>query len=245
MTSSEVCVRCGSGLSPGAPFCAVCGGAVSNRAVAPSTLAKAATSPLQVDPVSPGARVLPASRGLRVVSTVIDCGAVALGPFAFTMLGLALANGAVALVVGSISAVCTWIWLVVWNGVRGVSFGKAALGLRLADSATTRPAGIAAAAARSLVFLAIPWLCALSTAFDSSGLRRGWHDRVARTAVIDVVKGLNPMGPQVVTTAFRKPDRGTLAVASPVPVGPMSTAPVAPPPPPPPPPPFDTVAMSS
>ncbi|WP_155293361.1 RDD family protein [Rhodococcoides fascians] len=198
----------------------------------------------QSDLVTPGAQLLPASRGLRVISTVIDCGAVALGPLAFTMLGLALSNGAVALIVGSISAVCTWIWLVVWNGVRGLSFGKAALGLRLADSATTRPAGIAAAAARSLVFLVLPGLCALSTVFDSSGLRRGWHDRVARTAVIDVVKGLNPMGPQVVTTAFRKPDRGTLAVASPVPVGPTAAAPTAPPPPPPPPP-FDTVAMSS
>ncbi|WP_072804065.1 RDD family protein [Rhodococcoides yunnanense] len=218
---------------------------MSNRAVAPPTEAERASlvpPPPSNDSIVLDAQLLPASRGLRPVATVIDFGAVAFGPFAFTMLGLALSNSAVAVIVGPLSAVCVWIWLVVWNGVRGLSFGKAALGLRLADSATFRPVGVGRSIARSLVFLSLPGLSALSTFFDSSGLRRGWHDRVARTVVIDVVKGANPIGPQIVTTAFRKPDRGVLAVASPVPVGHVPPSSALPPPPPPP---SGTDAMSS
>ncbi len=79
-------------------------------------------------------------------------------------------------------------------GTRGTSPGKAALGLRVVHHATGAPIGIGPALLRSLVLglSALPTFClglatlAWTAVMDRDRQRRGWHDHVADSIVLDV-----------------------------------------------------------
>jgi uncharacterized RDD family membrane protein YckC len=100
------------------------------------------------------------------------------------LLGVLLIVGTV-LVVGAAFAL--------GQGLTGTTPGKSLAGLRLVDTGTEQPIGVGHAMLRTLVLglAALPFgfgLAALAwTALaDRSRLRRGWHDRLVSSIVIDV-----------------------------------------------------------
>jgi uncharacterized RDD family membrane protein YckC len=97
----------------------------------------------------------------------------------------------VLLVVGTVLVVGAVFGLV--QGLTGTTPGKSLAGLRLVDTGSERPIGVGPAMLRTLVLglAAVPFgfgLAALAwTALaDRSRLRRGWHDRLVSSIVIDV-----------------------------------------------------------
>ena len=99
-------------------------------------------------------------------------------------------------VVGAVAVATVLLWLVlaVVVGVSGASPGKAASGLRVVHHGTGTPIGVGPALLRSLVLgvAGLPTfgigLAALAwTAVEDRGRqRRGWHDHLAHTVVVDV-----------------------------------------------------------
>jgi uncharacterized RDD family membrane protein YckC len=103
-------------------------------------------------------------------------------------------------------------------GARGVSAGKAALGLRVLDAQDGRPIGVARALLRG-VLLGVATLptfgfaaaaLAWTAVTDPGGRRRGWHDLRARSWVVDVrrpeeptVEAVDEPRPVVNLTAMR------------------------------------------
>lgn len=99
--------------------------------------------------------------------------------------GLALLAGVAAALVLLAAAVVTW---------RGATPGKSALGLRVVQVEDARPLGFGQAALRSLVLglaglptfgLGLAGL-AQSAVLDPTRQRRGWHDRISGSLVVDV-----------------------------------------------------------
>jgi uncharacterized RDD family membrane protein YckC len=105
-----------------------------------------------------------------------------------------LAYAGYALVMGL--ALFQW-W---FQGVRGFTLGKRAVGLRTLSAATGQPAGMGAILLRQLVVAAGAivgfglgqFVVYASAFFDASGWRQGWHDRAAGTIVYDIQVGIDP-----------------------------------------------------
>jgi uncharacterized RDD family membrane protein YckC len=137
-----------------------------------------------------------------------------------------------------------WVAFAVVLGLGGTTPGKAALGLRVVHAETRAPIGVRLAMVRGgvLGLAAVPTLglglaaLAWTAATDRSGRRRGWHDLVARSVVVDVrpetvmtVEADVPAGQLVNLTAMR------LVPAAPAPLVPRAprrrhpTSAVAPP----------------
>jgi uncharacterized RDD family membrane protein YckC len=99
--------------------------------------------------------------------------------------GLALVAGAVLLV---------WLLFAVALGASGATPGKAAVGLRVVGVGTGAPIGVGRALLRGLVLgvATIPTFgiglatLAWTALMDPRRQRRGWHDQVARSIVVDV-----------------------------------------------------------
>jgi uncharacterized RDD family membrane protein YckC len=200
----------------------------------------------------------------RLVAWVVDA-VVAYVAYRFlidrghVVLGVVVVLGAV-LLVGAAFAVLL--------GLTGTSPGRAAVGLRCVDAATGRPVGVRRALLRQVVLgvatlptfgLGVATL-AWTAVMDPRGRRRGWHDTVARSEVVDVrpvpveveeddegprhVVNLTAMRlvpaphPEPVTTPAVSPPPPTgpppPAVRSAPPAPPLSAPPPAPPPPQPP-----------
>jgi hypothetical protein len=95
-------------------------------------------------------------------------------------------------VVGALLLVGTVFALVL--GLRGTSPGKSAFALRVLDPETGRPIGVGRAFVRTTILgLGTLPMFGLGTAIlawtaveDPSGTRRGWHDHVAHSLVVDV-----------------------------------------------------------
>ncbi|WP_209560352.1 RDD family protein [Frigoribacterium sp. PvP032] len=109
------------------------------------------------------------------------------------------------------SAELAWLaGLGVAVGLVGRTPGMALLGLRVVhDSDPRRTVGVGRALLRGLVVfplgLAWIWLLLLllsATSLDPTGRRRGWHDRAARSQVLDVRRGADP----VADPSWRAPD---------------------------------------
>ncbi|WP_210439899.1 RDD family protein [Nocardioides xinjiangensis] len=92
------------------------------------------------------------------------------------------------------TAVVLWVLLAVVLGVAGTSPGKALTGLRVVHHATGAPIGVGRALVRSLVLgIAGPPTFGIGVATlawtavaDRGRQRRGWHDHLARSVVVDV-----------------------------------------------------------
>lgn len=116
-------------------------------------------------------------------------------------------------------------------GLTGTSPGNAALGLRVVRAETGEPIGVGPALLRQLVLgvATLPTFglgtatLAWTATMDPSGRRHGWHDRLARSEVVDVRPA--PAEPEVV-------DPGPKAVVNLTAMR-LVPAPSTPPPPPP------------
>ncbi|PVG84629.1 hypothetical protein DDE18_03235 [Nocardioides gansuensis] len=99
-------------------------------------------------------------------------------------------------VLGVVAGTAGLVWLVlaVLLGATGTSPGKSAVGLRVVREGTGEPPGVGPALLRSLV-LAVAGLptfgmglasLAWTAVEDAGGRRRGWHDHLAHSVVVDV-----------------------------------------------------------
>lgn len=91
------------------------------------------------------------------------------------------------------------VWLWGWQASAGKTPGHLILGLRITSEEGT-PAGWGPIFLRSalvwvsgLVPVVGPVLMLLSNVWDTNHQRQGWHDKVARTLVLDVNTGRNPL----------------------------------------------------
>lgn len=180
----------------------------------------------------------------RAVAWPLDAALVAViwwqvGSRGHALLGVALAAGAVLVVTAAFAALL---------GLRGTSPGRALMGLKVVHPDAGTPIGVGPALARSLV-LALATLptfgfgaasLAWTAVMDPGGRRRGWHDKLAGSVVVDVrpeparpVQDAPAPRPIVNLTAMRLVPVATPERATPAPVGPradpvMAPAPVAP-----------------
>ena len=215
-TAEATCVHCGSRVHVNAPFCGVCGKAVVGRPLSEPTPTPARTSTPAPAPAAGG--IVGAGRGVRCCSSLMDA-AVMLSPaLPLSILAAALGVAEVVYVVVPIAFVAIWAWMQIWEGITGLTFGKAMLGLRLVRAGDRRPPGLAASLLRSGVFFFSAGVAALPVIVDGSP-RDGVHDRIAGLRVIDVARGANPLGPAPQVPLRRSVDRRLNTVRSPVPSG--------------------------
>lgn len=193
----------------------------------------------------PGA--VPASPARRVLAAVLDAVAALVLGGVFVAMGAPAAlrgDPSPLLVAGAVAstalAVAQWVLL----GTQGATLGKRLTRLRVVDASTARPIGLARAAVRLLVPAAAslvvvgPLLVALSVLWDPR--RQGWHDRAARSVVLDVALGGDPRTAGAVSSADVSRRIDGLLAGVPAPpvrelVGAAAGPGVAPPPPAPPP----------
>ncbi|WP_328354380.1 RDD family protein [Mycobacterium sp. NBC_00419] len=128
-----------------------------------------------------------------------------------------LACAEVVYFVVPVAVVAVWLWMQIWQGFTGLTFGKAMLGLRLIRGSDHRPPGFTACMLRSGIFAATAGMAALPVVTGSTP-HHGWHDSVSRLRVIDVTLGANPLGAPQQTTLRVTTHRGLNKVASPVPL---------------------------
>lgn len=165
--------------------------------------------------------LVPAPIGRRMLATVIEALAVGLLQLPMLIFGLPailsavgqpdpvaafLARPGVGWVIASLVVpyAATTVFLLVQLillGRRGVTLGKAFVGIRMVNVKTLeRPTFWRGAVVRYLIQVAsfaLPLLgpllvIALSPLFDSQRRRRGWPDRAAATYLVDIRRGLNP-----------------------------------------------------
>jgi uncharacterized RDD family membrane protein YckC len=184
-----------------------------------STTPAPATAP--VNPASPeaGLRVAETDRRFyafavdRVIAWGVDLAVAVVAQHSLLSRGRVLAG----VLLGVAAVLVVGIVFAVMLGVTGSTPGKAFSGLRVIDVRTGRPIGVGPALLRSLIVTGatVPFgfgLAALAwTALtDPEHLRRGWHDRVVSSLVVDlrpvpVVEEVDDAGPRTVVnlTAMR------------------------------------------
>ncbi|HIY23370.1 MAG TPA: RDD family protein [Candidatus Brachybacterium merdigallinarum] len=81
------------------------------------------------------------------------------------------------------------LWLI---GSKGVTPGKAIVGLRIAATGTGAPIGFLRALGRVVFYNLFPLLMAISIFFDPKKHLRGFHDRVIGSVVVDIKAGRHP-----------------------------------------------------
>ncbi|OZB89262.1 MAG: hypothetical protein B7X41_03755 [Microbacterium sp. 14-71-5] len=153
----------------------------------------------RLSPALAGTVAAPAGR--RVSAYVVDCLAAG-GLFALANVGpvVGLYGASQLEVAGLVVAVV--VGLVQWgmHASSGQTIGKRLFGLRTVTVTDGRAPGAGRTAGRLLLWDVIALvpivgfpLVALSVFFDSTGLRRGWHDLVTGVVLIDVQRGRDPL----------------------------------------------------
>ncbi|BBZ62578.1 RDD family protein [Mycolicibacterium monacense] len=208
------CPQCGSGLPPHARFCGTCGQTLSGRILVPRPRARAA--PVD-EPATPPDTVTPAGGGVRCAASLLDLAVMISPAMPLSTAGAVLGVAEVVYVVVPVAFVAVWIWLQIWQGLTGNTFGKAMLGLRLVRAADHRPPGVGATVLRGLAFVATLGLAGLPVLLSPQPAA-AWHDRLSGLGVLDVTTGANPLGQPRQRTLRRTPNRGLNRVVSPVPV---------------------------
>jgi hypothetical protein len=211
-----LCAQCGSVLRANAPFCSSCGHAVTNRHLQVPT----AASPTHRPPPTAVAtsQIVGAGRGVRCCCCLLDLAAMLSPALPLATVGAILGVAEVVYVVVPIAFVAVWLWMQIWQGITGMSFGKAMLGLRLISASDRHAPGLAATVTRSGIFAGTLGLAALSVVTNPAACD-GVHDRLSGLTMIDVSLGANPLGARQQTALRRSVDRGLNKVHSPVPLG--------------------------
>lgn len=174
----------------------------------------------------------------RVLAKVVDT----LVPALVVLVAYLLDGGPAALLVAAVVVLAYWIGVLLWEATRGLTPGNLALGLATVSSSGGAP-GVGAVVIRALVLGASnivpvvgPLVLLVSNTWDRDGRRRGWHDKLVGTYVLDVRAGRNPLttgglhGSLSVPAAVRgqepaySPARGAEAGASAQAVRPLTEA---------------------
>ena len=162
-------------------------------------------------PIRPG-DVLPSGYGRRVAAFLLDSVAgtavwllitmplIALGVIGVTTTGdtISVAGGSAVLLL--LPALLVPLANLLLQSFVGFSLGMRILGLRIVNVQTLGKPGLGwmllrnlVVAAATLVLLIGQWVVYLSPLWDPEKRGRGWHDKIARTWVIDVKAGPNPL----------------------------------------------------
>lgn len=211
-----ICGNCGSALRFNAPFCGTCGQAVAIRGYQPPTPTPGPQpAPPSVAPM-PSAGVTGARRGVRCACHLLDL-AVMLSPALPLAIAAAFLGAAeIVYTVVPVAFVAVWVWMQIWQGYTGQTFGKSMLGLRLVRAGDNRPPGVARCLLRGAVFAATAGLAGVPVIIDDTPTD-GLHDKISGLTAIDVVEGVNPLGRQQNPVFRRAAGRGLNKVASPLP----------------------------
>jgi len=139
-------------------------------------------------------QLVAAGRDVRCASFLLDLAAMLSPALPLAAAAALLDVAEIVYVVVPIAFVAIWIWMQIWQGYTGMSFGKSMLGLRLINATDQSVPGISATFTRggifavTLGFAALPAVCGPAPA-------DGLHDKLAGLTVIDIVRGANPLGP--------------------------------------------------
>jgi len=213
------CRHCGTALRADAPFCGLCGQAVTNRTYQhPAAMNRQWTVP--TIPAAPVVtQITGAGRGVRCACYLLDL-AVMLSPaMPLAAAGAILGVAEVVYAVVPVAFAAVWLWMQIWQGYTGMTFGKSMLGLRLVRQTDCRAPGLAACLTRSGLLGASLGVMTIPVIMNDIP-HLGLHDRLTGLTVIDVVKGANPLGAAQDPVLRRSANRGLNKVAAPLPVNP-------------------------
>ncbi|GAA2227369.1 RDD family protein [Herbiconiux moechotypicola] len=210
--SAQFCLVCGTPVSSRSQAAAL--GAAAGQAPAAGADGRPLDS-WRPTPAAPPIRrgdLMPSGYGRRVVAFLLDgvIGAAVWLAVTMPLIGLgviAVQTTESAISVSGLSAVLLILPAVLYpvaelllQAFLGFSLGKLALGLRIVNVTSLGRPGLGwmllrdvFVAAASLVFFIGQYIVYLSPLWDSERIGRGWHDRLARTWVIDVKAGPNPL----------------------------------------------------
>jgi hypothetical protein len=223
MTEVEpTCIHCGSPLRANAPFCDACGHAIPNRPThsARSTSNLHAAQPISSPQPAPGGggHIVAAGRGVRCCSYLLDLAALLSPALPLAIAAVILQVSEVIYIVVPVAFIAAWIWMSLWRGLTGMSFGTGMLGLRTIRASDHRAPGFGAVVVRGLVFADTAGLAALPVVTGQTP-QDGVHDRLSGITLIDITLGANPLGPRQQTALRKTLDRSLRKVSSPVPIG--------------------------
>ncbi|MEB7505406.1 RDD family protein [Arthrobacter koreensis] len=134
-----------------------------------------------------------ATAGQRLAARAVDS-----VPLLVLVLVAVLVPGQPALLLCAAGAVGYLAWLWLWEAGSGQTPGNRVMDLRTVNDDGLAP-GIGAVLVRNLLLVASavtvvgPWILTVSNLWDHPTRRQGWHDKVARTLVVDVRAGRNPL----------------------------------------------------
>lgn len=212
------CRHCGTSLRVNAPFCGSCGQAVANRQYQQPQPAGTRSPVVVLAPSVPVPnRMVGAGRGIRCACCLMDI-AVMLSPaLPLAIAGAVLGVAEIVYIVVPIAFVAVGLWMQLWQGYTGMTFGKSMLGIRLIRAVDKRPPGLAACITRGGIFGVTLGAAALPVVLNEVP-RDGLHDRLAGVTMIDIVQGANPLGTSQDAMLRKSPDRGLNKVTAPLPV---------------------------
>jgi uncharacterized RDD family membrane protein YckC len=143
-----------------------------------------------------------------------------------------------ALLLGCLAILAYAIWLWIWEARTGKTPGNLLLGLRTTGEDGFAP-GMGAVFLRGLIVgvsgivpIVGPVVVLISNLWDPNGQRQGWHDKVARTFVVDVRAGRDPLttgglyGPQSFAGEGNAADAGASGGGAPYGGAPVGSVPV-------------------
>ncbi|BCI50922.1 hypothetical protein NIIDNTM18_02000 [Mycolicibacterium litorale] len=211
------CPQCGSGVAPNARFCPACGQPLTARVPVARPAASSVSRTASAEPAGAPAQIRFAGGRVRCTSFLLDFAAMISPALPLSTAAAVLGVAEVISIVVPVAFVAVWLWMQIWQGLTGKTFGKAMLGLRLVRTADHRPPGVAATLLRSAACVATLGSAGLPV-LVSPAPRDGWHDRLSGLTVLDVAAGANPLGPRQRATLRRSTDPGLNRVHSPVPV---------------------------
>lgn len=255
----------GAGARAGAPVAGAAVAGAAGPAVGPTTRGPVPGLPVQ----APGQVGVLAP--VPVPGAAAQAGAAALGPafdgvtpagvgrrlaaYALDLLAVTVVGGLVWWLTGrqaiyaGLAAGELAVGLVLWEARGGLTLGNAALGLRTAAVERPFAPGLGRAVGRAallgvsnLLAGVGPWVLVATSGADRTGRGQAWHDRAARTVVVDVramrvaAEPVDVVRPPVVTTTAVSPPPAAppVPVPAPVPAAPVAApAPVPAPPAPP------------
>lgn len=215
--AESVCAQCGSASALNARFCAACGSTLDTvqsapRSHIPTPPAALTSLPHAIDSQA----VLPAGRGVRASSFLLDLAAMMSPALPLSVLGLVIGVPQVVHVVIPVAVCAVWLWMQVWQALTGKTFGKMMLGLRVVGRADNQLPGMRRTLVRSLLFVGTAGLAALPVMTEPAQ-RLGVHDRISGLQVVDVTNGPNPLGPRKTAALRRAANYGLNRVHSPIP----------------------------
>ncbi len=213
------CPHCHCDLEADIRFYRACGNPVGGHVYTRQSMKTRAASTTKPNPIPlpDPVRWVPARPGVRCASYLLDLAAMMSPAMPLSVAGVALSVAEVVYVVVPVAFLVVWLWMQIWQGLTGLTFGKSMLGLRLIRTADLGTPGIGATLLRSLTLVGTLGLAYLPVVL-SADPKPGLHDRISGLTVLDVEIGQNPLGRRQQVTLRRSAAKGLNRVSSPVPV---------------------------